>query len=174
MHDNVSKYPIGQFNEPSSYTVEYIQDCINEIRELPNKVRELVKNRTEEQMNDSYRVGGWTFRQIVHHLADSHLHALIRIKYTLTENIPVIKPFEEADWALLPDYKMPVESSLKMLEGIHLHLTILLEALSDDEWDKCFFHPVSGAKVSLRKLLAIYAWHGKHHLAHLKAILAKY
>ena len=122
MEDALTKYPIGEFNEPVDYTIEYLQDRIHAIKVLPGEVGDLVTNRTEQQLNDTYRKGGWTFRQIIHHLADSHLHALIRTKYALTEDKPLVKSFEEADWALLPDYALPVESSLKVLEGVHLHL----------------------------------------------------
>lgn len=173
MNEEKLKYPVGPFAEPASYSKEFLKDCIYQIKVLPAAVRELVTGRTEGQMNISYRFGGWTFRQIIHHLADSHIHGLIRIKYTLAEMNPTVSPFEEADWALLPDYSLPVECSLKMLEGIHQHMVCLFENCSDKDWERTYIHPSTGKENSLRKLLAIYTWHGKHHLAHLKLIVSQ-
>ncbi|MEO6524147.1 MAG: YfiT family bacillithiol transferase [Mucilaginibacter sp.] len=162
------KYPIGKFTPPTSYTEQQMLAWIDDIRSLPGKVRNAVMPLTEAQLDTPYRPGGWTIRQVVHHIADSHINAFIRLKWTLTEDNPTIKPYEEADWALLPDYKLPVEPSLRMLEGLHLRFVAILESLNDDQWDRTFVHPASGETIPLRKLLGLYAWHGNHHLAHIK------
>ncbi|WP_462267519.1 YfiT family bacillithiol transferase [Mucilaginibacter sp.] len=160
------RYPTGRFTPPASYTQEDLRLYIQEIKTLPGRLRNAVIKLTDAQQNTPYRTGGWTLKQVVHHLADSHMHALCRIKFALTEANPTIKPYAEADWATLPDYHLPVESSFKQLEGIHQHLTALFESFTEPEWAKTFQHPELGT-INLKWLLAQYAWHGKHHLAHI-------
>ncbi|MBS1528655.1 MAG: DinB family protein, partial [Bacteroidetes bacterium] len=113
-------------------------------------------------------------RQVVHHLADSHMNSLIRFKWALTEENPTIKAYEEADWALLPDYRLPIEPSLKMLEGIHQHLGALFDSFTEEQWNRTFIHPETGASVLLKRNLALYAWHGKHHLTHITETAKKF
>ncbi|MCJ8211777.1 putative metal-dependent hydrolase [Mucilaginibacter sp. RS28] len=161
------KYPVGKFVAPLSYTDEDFRNWIAEIKALPGLVRAAVIGLNEHQLNTPYRPGGWTVKQVVHHLADSHMNALMRFKLALTEENPTIKPYDEPAWALLPDYRLPVESSLKMLEGIHQHLGALFESLTEEQWDRTFFHPQHQSSVPLKRNLAIYAWHGRHHLAHI-------
>lgn len=161
------RYPIGKFQPPASYTREDLLHYIHDIKTLPGKLRNAVIKLTDAQQNTPYRTGGWTLKQVVHHLADSHMNALCRVKLALTEDTPTIKPYHEADWALLADYRLPVESSLKLLEGLHQHLTTLFESFTEPEWEKAYLHPESGKKVSLKHMLALYAWHGNHHLAHI-------
>ena len=120
---------------------------------------------TDQQLNTVYRPGGWTLKQVVHHVADSHMNSLVRFKLAMTEDNPTIKPYNEADWALLPDYRLPVESSLKMLEGIHQHMVVLFESFTENECDRTYHHPATGDNVPLKKAIALYAWHGNHHLA---------
>jgi len=164
------KYPIGKFTPPSSYTEQQMLVWLDNIRTLPGKVHNAVMALTEAQLDTPYRPGGWTIRQVVHHIADSHINAFVRLKWALTENNPTIKPYHEADWALLPDYKLPVEPTLRMLEGLHLRFVTILENLDDEQWDRTFIHPDSGETIPLRRLLGLYAWHGNHHLAHIMGV----
>lgn len=173
MTEETLKYPIGRFSPPESYTQQAINGWITDIRTFPGKLRHAVIGLNESQLDQPYRRGGWTIRQVVHHLADSHMNALIRFKWALTENNPTIKAYAEADWALLPDYRLPVEASLKILDGVHQHLTALFESLSEEQWNKTFVHPQSGAEVPIKRNLAMYAWHGKHHLAHISSVSGK-
>jgi hypothetical protein len=167
MTDEQLQYPIGKFKPPVSYTSEDIRKMINTIREFPGRLRQAIIGLNEQQLDTPYRTGGWTLRQVVHHVADSHMNSLMRFKWALTEENPTIKPYEEADWALLPDYRLPVEPSLKILEGLHQHWVALLEGFTDKEWSRTFLHPASGETMQLKKALALYAWHSKHHLAHI-------
>ncbi|EHQ27110.1 YfiT family bacillithiol transferase [Mucilaginibacter paludis] len=165
-----AKYPIGKFTAPSSYTQQEMQAWIDDIKTLPGRLHKAVMTLTEPQLDTPYRTGGWTIRQVVHHVADSHANALIRFKLALTEDNPTIKPYEEADWALLADYRLPVEPALRMLEGLHLRWAAILEGMDEDQWNKTFYHPASGETAPLRKILGMYAWHGKHHLAHITGV----
>ncbi len=174
MTDEQMQYPIGKFKAPVSYTTEDIHKWTTTIKEFPGRLRQAIISLNETQLDTPYRTGGWTIRQVVHHVADSHINALIRLKLALTEENPTIKPYEEADWALLADYRMPVESSLKILEGIHLHWVAILESLTEEEWNRTFLHPESGNVTQLKKALALYAWHSKHHLAHVTETIKKF
>lgn len=165
--EEILRYPAGKFSPPASYTTEEMRAWIDDIKNLPGQMRAAVIGLNEDQLNTPYRPGGWTLKQVVHHVADSHMNSLMRFKLALTEDNPTIKPYEEADWALLSDYRLPVESSLKMLEGIHQHMVALFESMTEDEWDKTFFHPEQQKSIPLKRNLALYAWHGKHHLAHI-------
>jgi len=166
MTDDKLRFPIGKFDPPVSYTPEDLRKWTKTIKEFPGKLRQAIINLNEKQLDTQYRPGGWTIRQVVHHCADSHMNSLLRFKWALTEENPTIKPYEEGDWALLPDYRMPVESSLKILEGLHQHWAVLLESFTENEWPRAFVHPASGDTLQLKKALALYAWHSKHHLAH--------
>jgi hypothetical protein len=161
------KYPIGKFAAPVSYTEQEMLKWIDDIKSLPGKLRQAVMALNETQLDTPYRPGGWTIRQTVHHIADSHVNALLRFKWALTEENPTIKPYDEAAWALLPDAKLQIEPSLRMLEGIHLRWVTILQSMDDKQWDRTFVHPESGAAIPLRRTLGLYAWHGKHHLAHI-------
>lgn len=174
MTDEQLKYPTGKFVPPASYTEDDLRRWINEIKVLPGKMRQAVISLNEKQLDTQYRTGGWTLRQVVHHVADSHLNSLIRFKLALTENNPIVKPYEEAYWALLPDYRMPVESSLRILEGVHSHWVNLLESFTENEWDRTFTNPESGQTIPLKRALGLYAWHGRHHLAHITETIKKF
>ncbi len=167
MTDEQLRYPTGKFTAPVSYTHDDMVHWIDDIKTLPGRLRNAVIKLTDAQQNTPYRTGGWTLKQVVHHLGDSHLNAISRIKFALTEDNPTIKPYHEADWALLPDYRLPVESSLKLLEGLHQHMVALFESFTETEWEKTYYHPEAGKKVSMKQLLALYAWHSNHHLAHI-------
>jgi hypothetical protein len=173
MTDEQMRYPIGQFSPPASYTNDDFRRWINDIKALPGLLRQAIISLNENQLDTPYRTGGWTLRQVVHHVADSHMNALMRLKLALTEDKPIIKPYEEAHWALLADYRLPVESSLKILEGIHQHWVAILESFTEDEWNRSFIHPASGDTVPLKKALGMYSWHGKHHLAQITETVKK-
>ena len=174
MTDEELRYPTGKFKAPVSYTNEDLRKWGTTIKELPGRLRQAIISLTEKQLDTPYRTGGWTLRQVVHHIADSHMNSLIRFKWALTEESPVIKAYQEADWALLPDYRLPVEPSLKMIEGIHLHWAALLESFTEDEWNRSFIRPGSGETMQLKKALALYAWHSKHHLAHITETVKRF
>jgi len=165
-----AKYPIGKFKAPASYTQQEMLHWINEIKTLPARLRQAVMTLNEKQLDTPYRPGGWTIRQVVHHIPDSHLNAFARFKFALTEDNPTIKPYEEADWALLGDSKMSLEPSLRLLEGLHMRWVGLLESLNEDQWSRTFFHPANNEVAPLRKILGLYAWHGNHHLAHITGV----
>ena len=165
-------YPIGKFAAPSGeVTIEQRTGWISEIAELPAKFRGIVQPMTEAQLDTPYRPGGWTVRQVVHHVPDSHLNAYIRFKLGLTEDHPTIKPYEEARWAELPDTKVTlIGVSLVMLEALHRRWVNLLRSMSEDQWSRTVFHPEQKKSLRLDGLLAMYAWHGKHHTAHITGL----
>ncbi|MGP7816599.1 YfiT family bacillithiol transferase [Niallia sp. 01092] len=164
------RYPIGEFQFNGEITESLIEGWIKEIEELPSLVRGAVKDLNDEQLDTPYRSGGWTVRQVVHHLADSHMNAYVRFKLALTEENPTIKTYEEGKWAELPDYKLSVPISLSLLEALHIRWVELLRSLSPADLEKTFIHPDSG-EVSVGKNIGIYAWHGRHHLAHITSLL---
>jgi hypothetical protein len=164
---DIEKYPVGKFVTPSSYTQQEMLHWIEEIKLLPGKIRQTVISLNETQLDTPYRLGGWTIRQVIHHIADSHANAMIRFKLALTEDNPTVKAYEEAEWALLPDYRLPVEPALRMLEGVHLRWVAVLEAMSEDQWNRTYIHPATGDAWPLRRVLGLYAWHSRHHLAHI-------
>ena len=132
----------------------------------------LKQNLSDEQLNTPYRPDGWTVRQVVHHVSDSHHHSYTRFKWALTEDEPVIKPYFEARWAALTDSKIaPIKMSLNHLKAIHFKLVYLVKSLSDDDLNKCFIHPETNEKVVLKKNIGIYAWHSNHHYAHIENLL---
>lgn len=167
MTDETLRYPIGKFVVPDTYTDESINQWKNDIKELPALIKQAVNSLTDEQLETPYRPEGWTIRQVVHHVADSHLNSIIRFKWAMTEDNPTIKAYHEDLWAELGDYKLPLEPSLKMLEGIHARLTALFESFTDEDWNRTFIHPESGATILLKRNLALYSWHGRHHLGHI-------
>jgi hypothetical protein len=159
------KYPIGNFNYKKDLTESDIKVYINKIEILPSKLKEVVKGLTEEQLCTQYRTGGWTIKQVIHHLPDSHLNAYIRMKLTITEDKPVVKTYEEAKWAELEDAKnAPVEISLNFLEGLHKRWIIFLRSLTPEQMKRRFIHPEHGEQ-SLDYLISLYSWHCEHHLA---------
>lgn len=163
------RYPIGKFQHEGEITQDLIDGWIQEIAHLPGEVRQAVAELKAEQLEIPYREGGWTARQVVHHLADSHLNAFVRFKLALTEEKPVIKPYDEARWAELSDYAMPVDISLQLLEALHARLVVLLQSLTPAELQRTFIHPDSG-EIAIAKNIGIYAWHGRHHVEHIKMV----
>lgn len=160
------RYPIGRFVPPVAYSDFLIKDFINDIRHLPSLIELAVQNLDENQLQTPYRPGGWTLQQLVHHIADSHVNAYVRFKLTLTESNPIIKPYQEAQWAELPDtFQTPVNVSLTLLHSLHRRWVNLLDALQPEDWERSYIHPEQHRSFSLKHALAMYAWHGKHHLA---------
>lgn len=170
--ENDLRFPIGKFDKNIEITAEKRQDFIQTIISLPENLRNTVENLTEEQLETPYRDGGWTVRQTIHHVGDSHLNSLCRFKLALTEEMPTIRPYDEARWAELSDSKMPVEISLKMLEAIHLRWANLLDSMTDADFERKLIHPDSG-EWTLEKMLALYAWHSRHHTAHIANLIER-
>ena len=167
------RYPIGRFDSNINVTKEMRSDFINTIEALPTLLRKEVENLSEKQLDTPYRDGGWTVRQVLHHLPDSHLNAYVRFKLALTEDHPLIKTYEEPLWAELPDtFKTPINVSLNLLESLHTRWAILLRLLTDEQYEKTFQHP-EWEKITLSTTLALYDWHSKHHLAHITELKKK-
>ena len=166
------KYPIGKFNFPENVTKEYIDECILILEHFPERLERLVKAVSDEQLETPYRPGGWTIRQTIHHLSDSHHHSYTRFKWALTEDKPIIKAYHEDRWAELIDSKTgPINMSLEHLKVIHLKLVYLLKTLSDADLNRCFIHPETEKEVPLKRNIALYAWHSNHHYAHIENVL---
>jgi|SRR5436853_1229292 len=161
------QYPIGRFNWDGESAPAQREQFINDISELSAQLRVAVARLTDEQFDTPYRDGGWTVRQVVHHLADSHLNSYVRFRLALTEDTPTIKAYDEAQWAALEDARhAPVEVSLTLLESLHDRWVRLLRSLQPEDFARCFNHPERGP-ISLDANLALYSWHGKHHTAHI-------
>jgi hypothetical protein len=164
------RYPIGKFNWPASVTESERSAHLDDLEAAPARLRGAIAGLTPAQLDTPYREGGWTVRQLAHHLPDSHMNSYVRFKLALTEDEPTIKTYEEARWAMLADSKKtPVETSLVLYDSLHERWLILLRSLSPSDWSRKMRHPDWGAK-SLDQILAQYAWHGKHHVAHIKAL----
>jgi uncharacterized damage-inducible protein DinB len=161
------RYPIGKEVIPEGSTAEERARWIQEIAEAPGNLRSAVHGLTAEQLNTPYRPGGWTVRQVVHHVPDSHLHSYIRFKFAMAEENPRIRPYDESQWAQFADVdQAPIEASLQLLEGLHHRWVRFLRSLTEADWQRQFQHPERGP-VRLYQNLALYAWHGRHHVAHI-------
>ena len=161
------RYPIGKFVPPGQFTKDSRDQAIEVIADTPKLLRDAVQGLDEDQLDTPYREGGWTLRQVVHHVPDSHVNAYIRLKLALTEPTPVIKPYDEAAWANLVDTTaVPIDVSLNFLEAVHRRWVALLHAMKDDDFRREYVHPETG-RHALDHLLALYAWHGPHHIAHI-------
>ncbi|MCG2610261.1 putative metal-dependent hydrolase [Flavobacterium sp. SM15] len=166
------KFPIGRFSCPLEIDSEHLEQWKATIRNFPQQLQEITKNLTVENLNWKYRPEGWTVKQVVHHLADSHINAIIRLKLSLTEDAPVIRPYEEALWAELNDgLNNDVSASLKIIEGVHQRWFQLLDSLNEKDWNRMYFHPQHQRLFSVKEGLGIYHWHCKHHLAHIHQAL---
>lgn len=165
------KYPNGKFEYGKSYSNADIEKNTQEIEALPRKVKELLTSFSEADFNRSYREGGWSARQIIHHMADSHMNAYIRTKLTLTENSPVIKPYKQDLWANLADTELtPISNALQLLELIHQRWVVLLKNLKASDFKRTYIHPEYNKTFPLDEMIALYAWHGNQHFAHLQLI----
>ena len=165
------RYPIGKFSFPELTTPEQRAAHIREIADAPRELRAAAAGLSADQLDMPYRPGGWTARQVIHHIPDSHMNAYVRFKLALTEDDPVIKPYDEARWAMLADSRVPIEPSLDLLEALHVRWVGLLESISERDYQRKFVHPESGT-LRLDQWLAQYAWHGRHHAAHVRLVQA--
>lgn len=164
------RYPIGKFNGQPPANQQEREKFLNDIEETPAKLRAAVAGLSEQQLNTPYREGGWTVKQVVHHVPESHMNSYIRFKLALTENEPTIKPYAEDLWARLPDVSpTPIETSLILLDALHRRWVTLLRLLQPEDWKKTFRHPEIGL-MTLDKNLALYSWHGRHHVAHITSL----
>ncbi len=164
------RYPVGKFTWPEKLTEGDRRKWIGQIAETPAKLRASVKGLSKKQLDTPYRDGGWTVRQVVHHLPDSHLNAYVRFKLALTEDQPTIKPYDQERWAELPDAKTgQLEPSLRLLDSLHLRWVATLKAMSAADFGRRLKHPELG-EVVLERYLALYAWHGRHHVGHITSL----
>jgi hypothetical protein len=161
------RFPIGRYQAPAGIDASLRDEWISELEALPEKLRKAVAGASDTQLDTPYRPGGWTVRQVVHHLPDSHINSYVRFRLALTEDTPTIKSYEEGRWAELPDARRsPIGPSLLLLDGLHRRFTALLRSLTPEEFAKTFRHPELG-EVRLDWALGLYAWHSRHHVAHI-------
>ena len=166
--DNNLSYPIGNYKSPEFIDAQCIDRWINEIEALPAQMRSAVEGLSEDQLNTEYRPGGWTIKQVINHVPDSHLNSYVRFHWMLTEDNPRIKAYDEKRWAELEYHKaMPIEVSLTLLESIHRRWVYLLKSLTTADYSMSFIHPETNEINLLSNTIGMYAWHGKHHLAHI-------
>jgi hypothetical protein len=164
------QYPVGRFTAPDTVTQAMRDEAISELIETPFAMHRAVHGLTEAQLDTPYRDGGWTVRQVVHHVADSHMHAYLRVKFALTEESPTIRPYDEGAWAMLPDVAIvPVEVSLALIDGIHARWIACLNGTPASQMTRPFVHPELGPQPIDLSLLR-YAWHGRHHVAHITSL----
>ena len=162
------RYPVGKFAAPVAWNPVDVPRWRTDLAELPARMRAAVSGLTDEQLDTPYRDGGWTVRQTVHHVADSHLNAYCRFRLALTEDAPMIKPYLQARWAELPDARtLPIAPSLGILDGLHNRLIALIDTMTSAEWQRGFVHPEHGRTMTLWQAAALYSWHSTHHVAHI-------
>jgi hypothetical protein len=172
MSEHDPRYPIGKFEKPAIITPDDRARAIATLAELPEMLRNAVEGLDTAQLSTPYREGGWTVRQVVHHIADSHMNASVRMRLALTEDWPTIKPYDEKAWATLRDYAAPIEWSLELVESLHARWVMLLQSLSEEQWQRGFHHPEDGPR-TLDLMVLVYAWHSMHHVAHITHLRAK-
>lgn len=168
------RYPVGKYNRPSNtLTAAERHELVDQIAATPARMREAVAGLNESQLDTPYRDGGWTVRQVVHHVPDSHMNAYTRVKLALTEEQPTIKPYDEAAWAKLNDVRdTPIETSLVLLETLHSRWDTILRAMTDADFERTLMHPDMGV-MTLDAVIAMYAWHGRHHVGHITSLRAR-
>jgi hypothetical protein len=164
------RYPIGKLERVSSLTPDERRVAIEQIAQTPGLLSAAVAGLTAQQLDTPYRDGGWTVRQVVHHIADSHMNAYVRFKLALTEQEPTIKPYDEKLWAALPDATAPIEISLALLAALHQRWVPLLRSMKPEDFARTLRHPEMNATITLDGNLRIYSWHGRHHVAHITAL----
>lgn len=166
MSEQDPRYPVGKFKPVANPGPELLQQSAAELSALPARLRAAVEGLSDAQLDTPYRDGGWTVRQVVHHVADSHMNGLTRVKLALTEDAPTIKPYKEALWANLPDARLPIELSLRIVEGLHARLDAIIAGMTEADYARTFVHPDSGVN-TLATWVQLYAWHSRHHVAHI-------
>ena len=162
-------YPIGKFKRPTEFSAESRAATIAGIAAAPAAMRRAVAGLSDAQLDTPYRPGGWTVRQVVHHLGDSHMNAFIRTKLALTEENPTVKPYNETEWAKLVDAQLPIEPSLSLIEVVHARWVAVLRSMTPAQFSRTLMHPENGPTV-MDGMLAMYDWHGKHHVAHVTGL----
>lgn len=168
--DYTLRYPIGKY-EPQSFSGKLKEQWLKDIQLLPQELENAIVNLDEAQLDTPYREGGWTVKQVIHHVADSHMNGYTRFKLALTEDNPGIKPYNEKEWALLEDVAtVPVNVSITLLHALHQRWYNAIKDLSDEQWQRTVFHPEQQKSISIWFLLGLYAWHGKHHTAHVQKL----
>lgn len=167
------RYPIGPFSPVLPGTPQLRDAAVADIAALPASIRAAVAELTDSQLDTPYRDGGWTVRQVVHHVADSHMNGFIRVKLALTEDNPTIKPYDENRWALLADMRLPVSVSLGLLDALHARWVEMCRGMSSADFDRTFFHPEHAESMTLDRHLQNYAWHSRHHVAHITGLRAR-
>ena len=166
------RYPIGRFTPPASSDPAIRAEHISTLRLLPGTLQTAVSGLSHAQLETPYREGGWTVRQLVHHIADSHANAYVRTKLALTEDWPTIKPYDEAEWARLADSRLPIDGSLAMIGAMHERWVALFESLSESDFQRGYVHPENGRQ-DLAMVMALYAWHSRHHTAHITSLRSR-
>jgi uncharacterized damage-inducible protein DinB len=169
-NDEHLRFPIGRFSNLESYETSETRKNIEQIEALPHHLLKVLEQLSEDELAQSYRQGGWTGNQVVHHIADSHLNCLIRLKLTLTEDNPTIKPYLEERWAELSDYSLPLDSAIDLIRATHFKLSNVLKGLHEEDLRRTYVHPQYQYQRDISYLVALYAWHGNHHVGHLKLL----
>lgn len=165
------RYPIGLYHKPESNTPELQKEWIAALEALPSWLDVVIQNLDEHQLQTPYRPGGWTVNQVVHHLADSHINAYVRLKLALTEDNPQVKPYKEELWAKTPDVEaVPLNVSVTLLHALHRRWVATLEGMSAGDWERTYFHPEQQANVPIWQMTALYAWHSRHHMEHIRKL----
>ncbi len=167
------KYPIGPFVYDKKYSINETRQHIRVLDKFPTKLKKIANSLSETQLETPYRPDGWTARQVVHHLADSHINMYTRVRFALTEENPPIKGYDEGIWANLPDAKMPVKASLLIIEGVHKRMVALLKTLDKKQLKRTYFHNGYQKSFDVQEVIALYAWHSEHHFKHLEIVLTK-
>jgi hypothetical protein len=162
------KYQIGKFEEQEDYNLIEIERFISTIRTFPEDLAREIDGLVDGDLEKTYRPGGWTIKQVVHHVFDSHMNALLRFKLALTEENPIIKPYNEAAFANLLDYNLPLNTTMNAIFGVHQHWVQVIAGMKNEDFDRTYFHPEQQKAITLKTALAIYNWHCKHHLDHVK------
>ena len=167
------RYPIGPFDYSGPGDPRNRERAIEEIAAMPARLREAVRGLNDNQLDTPYRPGGWTVRQVVHHVADSHMNGFTRLKVALTEDNPTIKPYDENAFATLADMRLPIEISLPLLEGLHTRWVEIYRAMRPEQYARTFVHPEHGLTITLESQLQGYGWHSRHHVAHITALRSR-
>lgn len=166
------KYPVGKWSKPDNYSEAKLKSWVEDIRSFPAELSKLLMQANEDTYSKRYRPEGWTLRQLVHHVVDSHMNGYIRQKLAYTESNPTISPYLEAAWADLDDVKtVSPMASLRMLQALHLRWSVFLDSLDSEALERSYFHPEHNRAISIKESIHMYAWHSRHHLAHVKLVL---
>lgn len=165
------QYPIGKFEKPEVIDSSQIEVAIDHIVRLPQQLEETLLKSRKEHLLRPYREGGWNLQQTLHHLADSHMNAFIRFKLALTEDHPTIKAYHQDGWASTADNQADIQTSVSILKGVHARWALLMKSMQASDWDRTFFHPEHQRTISLKETVLLYAWHGRHHHAHIRIII---